>query len=94
MSAGSSGAVNVPMKTLFIEPSIHWGNSCVKSFNDKIRDELLDRELFELLEEKALVLHPLRTFGYQLPALEIFQPCSAPPNYLDLADLSPQPALS
>jgi putative transposase len=69
------------MKTLCIEPSIPWESSCVKSFNDKIRDELLDRELFNtLLEAKALVLHPLRNFGYQLPALEVFQPCSAPPK--------------
>jgi len=34
------------VKTLFIEPGSPWENGYVESFNGKMRDELLDRELF------------------------------------------------
>ena len=44
------------MQTLFIEPGSPWENGYVESFNGKLRDELLDREIFyTLLEAKILI---------------------------------------
>ena len=43
------------VKTLFIEPGSPWENGYIESFNGKLRDELLDREIFATLEE-AIVL--------------------------------------
>ena len=46
----------VGVKTLFIEPGSPWENGYVESFNGKLRDELLNPELFDtLLEAKVLI---------------------------------------
>jgi Integrase core domain len=46
----------VRVKTLYIEPGSPWGDGYVESFNGKLRDELLNGELFDtLLEAKVLV---------------------------------------
>jgi len=46
----------VGVRTLYIEPGSPWENGYLKSFNGKLRDELLDREMFDTLREaKALV---------------------------------------
>jgi len=46
----------VEVKTLFIEPGSPWENGYVESFNGKLRDELLDGEIFDtLLEAKVLI---------------------------------------
>ena len=37
------------VQTLFIEPGSPWENGYVESFNGKLRDELLDREIFYTL---------------------------------------------
>ena len=37
--------------TLFIEPGSPWENGYVESFNGKLRDELLNGEIFTTLEE-------------------------------------------
>jgi len=37
----------VGVSTLFIEPGSPWENGYVESFNGKLRDELLDREVFD-----------------------------------------------
>ena len=34
------------VKTLYIEPGSPWENGYIESFNGKLRDELLDREIF------------------------------------------------
>jgi putative transposase len=39
------------MKTLFIEPSSPWENGYIESFNGKLRDELLNCEIFTTLTE-------------------------------------------
>jgi putative transposase len=39
------------VKTLFIEPGSPWENGYIESFNGKLRDELLNREIFMTLEE-------------------------------------------
>ena len=44
------------VKTLFIEPSSPWENGYIESFNGKMRDELLDREIFFILEETKTLI--------------------------------------
>ena len=39
------------VKTLFIEPGSPWENGYIESFNGKLRDELLNGELFDTLLE-------------------------------------------
>jgi putative transposase len=39
------------VKTLFIEPGSPWENGYIESFNSKLRDELLAREIFTTMEE-------------------------------------------
>ena len=44
------------MKTLFIELGSPWENGYIESFNGKLRDELLNREIFtSLLEAQVLI---------------------------------------
>ena len=44
------------VETLFIGPGSPWENGYVESFNGKLRDELINREIFTtLLEAKVLV---------------------------------------
>jgi len=64
--------------TLFIEPGSPWENGYIESFNGKLRDELLNREVFTtLLEAKILIeswrkdynqVRPHSALGYQPPA--------------------------
>jgi len=68
------------VKTLFIEPGSPWENGYIESFNGKLRDELLDREIFTTLEEaKVLIeqwrreynqIRPHSSLGYRPPAPE------------------------
>jgi putative transposase len=48
------------VKTLFIEPGSPWENGYIESFNGKMRDELLDRELFPTLEEAKVLINQWR----------------------------------
>jgi transposase InsO family protein len=67
-------------KTLFIEPGSPWENGYIESFNGKLRDELLNREIFYTLQEaKILIKHwrreynqirPHSALGYKPPAPE------------------------
>jgi len=43
------------VKTLFVTPGSPWENGYVESFNSKLRDELLDRELFLHIDELRYV---------------------------------------
>jgi putative transposase len=66
------------VKTLYIEPGSPWENGYIESFNGKLRDELLDREIFTtLLEAKVLIedwrqqynhVRPHSSLGYRPPA--------------------------
>jgi transposase InsO family protein len=68
------------VKTLFIEPGSPWENGYIESFNGKLRDELLNREIFTtLIEAKALIVdwrkeynqvRPHSSLGYRPPAPE------------------------
>ncbi|MEZ6194500.1 MAG: IS3 family transposase [Planctomycetota bacterium] len=49
------------VRTLFIEPGSPWQNAFVESFNGKLRDELLDCELFYNLEEARVLAAEYRT---------------------------------
>jgi putative transposase len=47
---------DLDVKTLYIEPESPWENGYVESFNGKLRNELLNREIFTtLLEAKVLI---------------------------------------
>jgi putative transposase len=68
------------VKTMFIEPGSPWENGYIESFNGKLRDELLNREIFTTLEEaKVLIeqwrkeynqIRPHSALRYQPPAPE------------------------
>ena len=45
----------VGVTPLFIEPGSPWENGYIESFNGKLRDELLDRELFYTLAEAQIL---------------------------------------
>ena len=44
------------VKTLFIEKGSPWENGYIESFNGKMRNELLDREIFTTLEEARVLI--------------------------------------
>jgi len=44
------------IKTLFIEPASPWENGYIESFNGKLRDELLNREVFMTLTEAQILI--------------------------------------
>jgi transposase InsO family protein len=68
----------VGVTTLFIEPGSPWENGYVESFNGKLRDEVLSREIFYSLKEaKVLIemwrneyntIRPHSGLGYRPPA--------------------------
>ena len=44
------------MKTLFIESGSPWENEYIESFNGKMSDELLNREVFLTLTEAKILI--------------------------------------
>jgi transposase InsO family protein len=46
----------VGVKTLYIEPGSPWENGYIESFNGKIRDELLNREILTTLTEAQVLI--------------------------------------
>jgi transposase InsO family protein len=48
------------VETLFIEPGSPWENGYSESFNGKLRDELLDREIFYSLKEAQIMIENWR----------------------------------
>jgi putative transposase len=48
------------VKTLFIEPGSPWENGYIESFNGKLRDELLNREIFTTLTEATVLIEQWR----------------------------------
>jgi putative transposase len=68
------------IKTLYIEPGSPWENGYIESFNGKLRDELLSREIFTTLEEAKVLIEqwrreynhvrPHSSLGYCPPAPE------------------------
>lgn len=84
----------VGVRTLYIEPGSPWENGYIESFNGKLRDELLEREIFDtLLEAKVLIerwrreyntIRPHSSLGYRPPAPEAIQLWSAASATLQL----------
>jgi transposase InsO family protein len=78
----------VGVKTLYIEPRSPWENGYVESFNGKLRDELLNGEIFYTVKEaKVLIeawrkhyntLRPHSALGYRPPAPETI--AAGPPS--------------
>jgi transposase InsO family protein len=76
------------VKTLFIEPGSPWENGYIESFNGKLRDELLNREIFTtLIEAKILIeqwrweynhVRPHSALRYRPPAPEAILPVLMP----------------
>ena len=52
--------MQVRAKTLFIEPGSPWENGYCESFNGKLRDELLNGEIFYSLKEAQIVIEQWR----------------------------------
>ena len=85
----------VGVKTLFIEPGSPWENGYCESFNGRLRDELLAREIFYTLEEARVLvenwrreyngIRPHGSLGQRPPAPEAWFP-------LPLEAMPPRPA--
>jgi transposase InsO family protein len=68
------------VETLFIEPGSPWENGYIESFNGKLRDELLNGEIFTTLKEAQVLtelwrrdynqVRPHSSLGYKPPAPE------------------------
>ncbi len=76
------------VKALFIEPGSPWENGYIESFNGKLRDELLNGEIFYTLREAQVLterwrreyntIRPHSSLGYRPPAPEAMQWPAAP----------------
>jgi putative transposase len=72
----------VGAKTAYIEPGSPWENGYCESFNSKLRDELLNGEIFYTLQEAQVIIEswrrhyntvrPHSSLGYRPPAPEAF----------------------
>ena len=73
----------VGVRTLYIEPGSPWENGYIESFNGKLRDELLNGEIFDTLLEAQVLIErwridyntkrPHSSLGYRPPAPETVQ---------------------
>ena len=71
----------VGAKTAYIAPGSPWENGYIESFNSKLRDELLNGEIFYTLKEAKIVIEgwrkhyntvrPHSALGYVPPAPEV-----------------------
>lgn len=85
----------VGAKTAYIAPGSPWENGYCESFNSKLRDELLNGEIFYTLAEAKVVIEswrrhyntkrPHSSLGYKPPAPEAYSPASP---------LAPRPQLN
>ena len=74
----------VGAKTAYITPGSPWENGFIESFNARLRDELLDGEIFYSMKEARVVVESWRrhynterphgSLGYKPPAPEVFVP--------------------
>src|SRR3712207_3053956 len=77
----------VGAETAYIAPGSPWENGFVESFNARLRDELLDGEIFHSLREAQVVIEswrrhynqmrPHASLGYRAPAPEVVMPAIA-----------------
>jgi putative transposase len=76
--------MRLDVQTLFIEPRSPWENGYVESFNGKLRDELLEREIFYTMAEAQVLIErwrvhynqarPHSSLGYRPPAPAAVEP--------------------
>ena len=76
----------IGVQTLFIEPGSPWENGYNESFNGKLRDEVLNGEIFYTLKEAQIIIErwrqeyntfrPHSSLGYRPPAPEALLPPS------------------
>ena len=88
------------VRTLFIEPGSPWENGYIESFNGKLRDEMLNGEIFYTVREaKVLIerwrqhynrIRPHSSLGYRPPAPETIA-VPAITAYEDLGGSAPEP---
>jgi len=79
------------VKALFIEPGSPWENGYVESFNGKVRDELLNPEVFDtLLEAKVLTERWRRVYNTVRPHSSLDYRPPAPEARLALQPGSPE----
>jgi len=89
-----SWITGVGAKTAYIAPGSPWENGFIESFNSKLRDELLNGEIFYSLKEARIIIEawrrhyntirPHSALAYRPPAPEVVlwpaaQPRPAPP---------------
>jgi len=77
----------VGAKTAYITPGSPWENGYIESFNARMRDELLNGEIFYTLNEARIIIEswrrhyntvrPHASLGYKAPAPEVFVPSLA-----------------
>lgn len=80
----------VGAKTAYIEPGSPWENGYVESFNARLRDELLNGEIFYSLREAQIIIEgwrshyntkrPHSALGYRPPAPETIVPVDQRPS--------------
>ena len=80
----------VGARTAFIEPGSPWENGYIESFNARLRDEILNGEVFYTLKEAQVlieswrchynVIRPHGSLGYRPPAPETIIMSSWPPG--------------
>ena len=95
----------VSARTAYIEPGSPWENGYCESFNSKLRDELLDGEIFYSLAEARIVIEswrrhyntkrPHSSLGYRPPAPEVLQWPASPPGTASPAapSIAPEPVM-
>ncbi len=95
-------------KTAYIEPGSPWENGYCESFNGKLRDELLNGEIFYTLKEAKIVIEvwrrhynairPHSSLGYRPPAPEVIcwpaSPASLPGARPASQPVTPTPSLN
>jgi len=84
----------VGVKTLYIEPGSPWENGYNESFNGKLRDELLNREIFYTLKEAQTLIErwrqeyntvrPHSALGYRPPTPAAIEVIPRDPGYAKL----------
>ena len=77
----------VGARTAYIAPGSPWESGYIESFNARLRDELLDGEIFYTLNEARIVIESWRrhyntvrphgSLAYRPPAHEVFVPALA-----------------
>ena len=98
----------VGAKTAYIMPGSPWENGFIESFNARLRDELLDGEIFYSLAEAKIIIEswrrhyntvrPHESLGYKPPAPEVFVPAmtaraTAQPRPAPPPALAPRPSI-